>query len=223
MEDREQQYESVADLALLWTAMDLRDPGRVAGQELGRKVAERADDLGLDQLDLAVQVGLAGLDLVGQRVAVAGRPAADHVRDEYLRALDPDLREQLVEQLPRPADERKALQILGCAGRLADEHHVRVGVAGAEDDLGPNVLQRTFVRITHLAIDRNELLATFIRRLRSHGRRVTFGLRPLPAAVGVDPADDPSFLFKALAARDRRSWPRRNRPRRGLHRRRARG
>ncbi len=46
----------------------------------------------------------------------------------------PDLAEQLVEQLAGLADERLALLVLVEAGRLADEHQVGVGVAGAEHD-----------------------------------------------------------------------------------------
>src|SRR4051794_8830944 len=161
MEDREQQQHAPRDLALLRPPVDLRDPGRVAAQQLGREVAERADDLRLDQLDLAVEVRLAGRDLLGQGVAVARRPAADDVRYEDVGALDADLLEQLVEQVPGPPDEREPLLVLAGARRLADEHHVRVGIAGAEDELRPDVLQRTSVRVAHFAIDGNELLTPF--------------------------------------------------------------
>src|SRR3954452_131199 len=139
MEDREQQHHAARDLALLGAAVDLGDAGRVAGQQLGGEVPERADDLRLDELDLAIEVRLAGLDLLRQRVAVAGRAAADHVRDEDVGALDCDLLEQLVKQLSCPPDERKTLLVLARSGRLADEHQVRVGVAGAEHELGPDV------------------------------------------------------------------------------------
>ena len=46
----------------------------------------------------------------------------------------PISREQLVEQSAGLADERQALLVLVGARRLADEHQVGVGVAGAEDD-----------------------------------------------------------------------------------------
>ena len=51
-------------------------------------------------------------------------------------ALQADLVQQLVQQLPGPAHERDPLQILVAPGRLADEHQVGVGVAGPEDELG---------------------------------------------------------------------------------------
>ena len=68
------------------------------------------------------------------RVAVAGRPAAESVRNEYVAALQPDLREQLLEQLARAPHERQPLLVLARTGGLADEHEVGVGVAGSEDD-----------------------------------------------------------------------------------------
>src|SRR3954449_2867097 len=122
MEQREKLDGAAGHLAFLRAPVHLGDAGRVAGEELGREVPERADDLRLDQLDLAIQVGLAGLDLLGQRVPVAGRPAADDVGDEDLRALDPDLQEQLIQELPGASDERQALLILLSSGGLANEH-----------------------------------------------------------------------------------------------------
>ena len=70
----------------LLAAVQARDPGRrVAAQQLGGEVAERAHDPRRDQLELAEQVLLAVLDLLRQRVAVAGRPALQDVRDEDVR------------------------------------------------------------------------------------------------------------------------------------------
>ena len=57
-------------------------------------------------------------------------------------ALEPDLPEQLVEQLARPAHEREPLLVLVQARRLAHEHQVGVGVAGAEHQLGAGLDQR---------------------------------------------------------------------------------
>ena len=88
---------------------------------------------------LVEQVGAAGLDLDRLRVAVAGRPAHQHVGDEDLVALEPDPLEQLGQQPTGPAHERQSLAILLGPRRLAHEHQVGVGVAGAEDDLGPRL------------------------------------------------------------------------------------
>ncbi len=100
---------------------------------------ERADHAGLDELDLRCQPALAVLDLGRERIAVARRAALEDVGDEHLVAAKTDLGEQAVEQGTRLADERQSLAVLVGPGRLADEHEVRVGVAGAEDDGVPGL------------------------------------------------------------------------------------
>src|SRR5438445_11095634 len=64
-----------AERHFLLLPVHARDPGRPAGEQLRREVAERRDDLRPDQLDLLPEMALAGLDLVRLRIAVAGRPA----------------------------------------------------------------------------------------------------------------------------------------------------
>ncbi len=56
---------------------------------------------------------------------------------------EPDSAEQLVEELAGLPDERNPALILVEAWCLADEHQVRVRVAGAEDDLRSRGRQRT--------------------------------------------------------------------------------
>ena len=56
-------------------------PCGLAGEQLRGEVAERAHHLRADQLDLCEEVPLAGLDLLGLRVAVPGRAALEHVGD----------------------------------------------------------------------------------------------------------------------------------------------
>ena len=115
-------------------AVHARDAGRAARQQLGREVAEGADDARRDELDLAQQVGLAGLDLFGLGVAIVGRPRLEHVGDVDLLAGKADGGEQLLEKLAGLAHERPALLVFVVAGRLADEHEVAVRVALAEHD-----------------------------------------------------------------------------------------
>ena len=73
MEDRIERDWIPSEHHLLLAAVDLGDPVRLAGQELGREIAERRDQGRLDQLDLLPEVRLAGLDLLRLGVAVAGR------------------------------------------------------------------------------------------------------------------------------------------------------
>ena len=122
--------------------MHARDPGRPAGEQLGREVAQRRDHAGLDQLDLPPQVALAGLDLVGQGIPIARRSAHDDIGDVHLVAREADTREQLLQQLPRGSDERDALLVLVEPRRLADEHQIRGRRARAEHDLRARPRQR---------------------------------------------------------------------------------
>ena len=63
-----------------------------------------------------------------------GRQLAATFTTKTSAARQPDLAEQLVEQLARLADERDALLVLVRPGRLADEHQVGVRVARPEDN-----------------------------------------------------------------------------------------
>ena len=56
-------------------------------------------------------------------------------------AAEPHLLQQLVEELPRPAHEGQALRS-SCAGRLAHEHQVGVGVARSEHHLRAALVER---------------------------------------------------------------------------------
>jgi hypothetical protein len=88
------------------------------------------------------EVRLARLDLLRVRIAVAGRPALDHVGDIDVRPREADSAQQLLEQLAGLPDERDPVLILVEAGRLADEHQVCVRIARAEDDLRPGRRER---------------------------------------------------------------------------------
>ena len=75
-------------------------------------------------VDLPEQERLARRDFVRLRIAVARRPALDHVRDVDVAALEADRLDDLRQQLTGAADERLALQVFVRAGRFADEHQL---------------------------------------------------------------------------------------------------
>jgi hypothetical protein len=110
-----------------------------------------------------VEERLARIDLVGLRVAVPRRPRLEHVGDEDVVAREPDLLQELVEELSGAADEREALLVLVHPGRLTDEHEVGVGIARAEDDLGPRLRQRAARADRGLLEQLNELRAALLR------------------------------------------------------------
>ena len=61
--------------------------------------------------------------------------ALENVGDVYILALETHRGDDLIEKLARAADERLALAVFLRAGGLADEHHFRIHVAHAEDDV----------------------------------------------------------------------------------------
>ena len=129
------------------------------------KLPERADDPRLDQLELAEQVVLAVVDLLRQRIAVAGRPAFQDVGTKTSGARQPDLAEQLCPAAcpAWPTNGTPCLSSLAPGG-LADEHQVGVGVAGAEDHglAGRGELRAARAR-RRLPVDGLQLLAAFLR------------------------------------------------------------
>src|SRR2546423_8836097 len=162
MEQRVDHHVEAGHRALLRPAAAPGDPDRALGESLRGEVAERGDHLRLDQLDLPHQVGLALLDFLRQRIAIARRPTHQYVRYEDIAPRQPDLPQQLVQQPPRTAYERLALLIFGRAGRLADEHQVRVGVAHAEDDVRPAPREGTAVLVVQLLVELDQLGAAFL-------------------------------------------------------------
>ena len=96
--------------------------------------------------------GRQAVDLLGQRVAVAGRPALHDVGDvrrTWSRAMPISSQHEPVEELAAAADERAGPAGPPLARALADEQQVGVGVARAEHDLGParrRAPQRVHVR-----------------------------------------------------------------------------
>src|SRR5262245_8550095 len=117
---------------------DAYTPTECPGQ---RGAAEGHDHLGIDQLDLAVQPGPAGSELGTLRRPVVRRPALDRVADRDLRPVQPDLGQQLVEELTGPADEREPALVLAAPGRLTDEQHASAGRIDAWDDPLPGLRQ----------------------------------------------------------------------------------
>src|SRR4029078_13208894 len=85
--------------------------------------------------DLAPEVSLAGLNLLRHRIAVAGKPAFQDIRDVDLVPAQADPRKQLLEPLSGGADERNSLLVLVKPWCLTDEHELGIRIAGAEDDL----------------------------------------------------------------------------------------
>ena len=105
-------------------------------QRQRRHLAERDDDVGLQQFDLPFQVRTAGSTLLRRRRPVAAigadRAALDHVGDiGRFSASQPERAQHVVEQLAGRTDERFALLVLGAARTFADEQPARLAIADA--------------------------------------------------------------------------------------------
>src|SRR5215212_4881024 len=94
-----------------------------------RWAAEAKYDLRLDRLDLALQVGVASPDLTRFWLPILhsaalfdGGAALHEVGQIDLLAGQFHGRQDVVEKLARPPDERESCGVLVLAGSLADEH-----------------------------------------------------------------------------------------------------
>ena len=128
-------------------------------QRLRAELAERDDHLRLDDVDLPEEERLAGLDFVRLGIPVLGRAALDDVGDVDVLALERDGFDDLRQELPRAADERKALLIFVASRSFADEHQVGFGVADAEHDLrAPQRMELAAGAVADIGADGREAL-----------------------------------------------------------------
>src|SRR5437867_11738940 len=158
-------------------AAELRDRRLRPQQRLRRELAERDDDLGRDQLELADEKGLARRHLVRLQVAVLRRPALDDVGNVHVLSPEPHpLGDDLGQQLPGAPDERLALDVLVATRRLPDEHQPRPGVADPEHDV--RAMRRELAAVT---------VADRLAQLGEGARLCHAGLGEEIARRGVDP------------------------------------
>src|SRR5215210_6012190 len=134
--------------SLVPRAAVLGDPEVLVYDRLRGGTAEAEDDLRFDSPYLALQVGVAGPYLCGLRLAVLepaalldGGAALHDVRQVDLLPGQVHGRQDIVEELAGPPDERQSRGVLVPAWPLADEHQRRVGISGREDRVGAALRQ----------------------------------------------------------------------------------
>src|SRR5450759_5001817 len=159
---RVEDRHDLPSLHVVQLAAQRRDARRRIEQPACREVAERGDDLGVDEPNLLREERRARRDLDRDGVAVVRRPALEHVGDVDLRACQADRGEQLVKELPCRADEGLALQVLVLAGSLADEHELRIRVTDTEDEPGPRVAQRAAMAVADVLGERRKVWACLL-------------------------------------------------------------
>ena len=116
-------------------AAGFADGHRFVDQSARGRRAEADDQLGLDDGDLALEVGDAAGHLFGRGHAIARRAAFDDVADEDLLAGIAHGVDHLGEELAGAADECEALLVFVGAGAFADEHDLGLERALAGDDV----------------------------------------------------------------------------------------
>ena len=119
---------------------------RKAGPDhpLGRDPPQTDHDLGPQDAELFPQPGHTGFALVGQGVAVVGRPAFDDVGDVAVFVpVQVDGKKVFVQQLAAAAHKGQALLVLVLAGALAHEQYFGVRSALPKDHVLAGLAQRT--------------------------------------------------------------------------------
>lgn len=110
---------------------------------LGRNPAQAYHDFGPQNPELFPQPGHAGFALVGQRVAVLGRPALDDVGDiAVFGAVQIDGKQVFVQQLAAASHKGQTLFVLALAGALAYKQDLGVFHALSKDNVLPGLAQR---------------------------------------------------------------------------------
>src|SRR5205085_1966605 len=132
-------HDAAVDLEAL--SANTADRDLATENEPGGEVPQRDDHLWIDQLDLALEVRRARLDLVRKRVPVSGRSALEDVADVHVLAAQADLAEHRGQKLAGGSHERLALLVLVIPGSLSDEHDVGLRTPDTEHDLGAAVGQ----------------------------------------------------------------------------------
>jgi hypothetical protein len=121
-----ERREDVAAVERYRSAADAGDRLLVTREGTARQSAQRHHNLWVNRRELGEQVRSAGVDLCRLRGAPLGRVALDQRGKVTLLALEPDRRQEPVEQHPRRAPKGLTLPVLVKARRLA--HDKELGV-----------------------------------------------------------------------------------------------
>ena len=106
-----------------------------------------------DGRDLAVEERRAGFHLVALGLAILGRTALHHVRDVDVLALHAHRLDHLVEQLSGAPNEGLALGVFVRSRAFAHDHQLGAGIAYAEDDVLPSLVQDAARAIANVFAD----------------------------------------------------------------------
>jgi hypothetical protein len=124
--------------------------GRFPGHAAQRRSAEGDDPFRLHEAPFFVEPPAASVDFRRLRFLVETQfsprlelEMLDGAGDEHLRAVQPDARKRLIENLPGWPDEGSAAQIFLIAGLFANEHQGSMSGSLARDRLSRAAVKRT--------------------------------------------------------------------------------
>src|SRR5262245_15874892 len=120
-------------MIVLKIAAEPADGNSGVEQVLRGNRAERADELGAHQFQLAIQKSPAVGCFIGQWLAILGGSAFHDIADVDFFAFHPTGGNNPVEKLPGIPDKRLAAPVLFLAGRFADEAQLNVDRTDAEN------------------------------------------------------------------------------------------
>lgn len=108
---------------------------------LGRATSPADDVLGIHDCNLSVEILAAVTCFLGGRQPISGRATAQDVANVNIFTLKVASLDDVVEQLPRPPDERFALFVLVSTWRFTHEQDLCFGIADTENRLRPSACQ----------------------------------------------------------------------------------
>ncbi len=134
-------------------AAQATDGALLAQQTLYGDASQGNNDARIDGGKLALEIGLAGGDFLGTRIAVLRRTAFFHIADINLVAAQPHGEEDAIEKPSGLADEGLSPFVLLATWGLADEHEARLGVADPENDVPAPLAEGTAATVFEFGTD----------------------------------------------------------------------
>jgi hypothetical protein len=123
VEREEGRAERKPNPTFQWVPVDCGDL-RVWGEGAEGMTAERCNDHGVQESELALQERCAGGDLLGCWVAVLGWAALHHIQHEYILSRAPSEPEEEIEKLSGCPNERSTHRIFAHTRGLSDEEQL---------------------------------------------------------------------------------------------------
>lgn len=133
-----------ANIAILFLSLTVDRADLCRTKELGHRVAPQCHyDQRLDSGNLAIQIIVAGVDLLGEGITIVGGTTLHHIRNKDIRALKVNTLQQLIEELAGGSHKRPSLLILMVPWPFTDEEDTGIWRTFAWDSLCSSLTEAT--------------------------------------------------------------------------------